>query len=165
MARKQLPNRISKKIGADQIARARMLLQEVANILGEDTQISDEDYKALLKISDKRKLDADDTFQIAQAFPEFMEESIPLSEVAKDKSYYEDTDTLRTMHKTLSDKLEKEQNVAGAEYFNAMLIYEENVRLKAARDNSRAQLALKQLNDLKRRRGGGANAKKNASKP
>lgn len=164
MAKKLLPNRISKIIGPEKIARARVLVQELMDILGEDTQISDEDYKALTKVSDKRKLEADDTFDIEQSFPEFIEEPLTIVEVEKDKNYYEDSDTLRSIIKPFNDKLEKEQNIAGAEYHNSGIVYEDNVKIKAARDNSRAQLALKQINDLNRKRGGGSNPKKDPLK-
>ena len=74
MAKKILPNRLSKVIGPKGVARTRVLVKELMDIMGDDTAISDEDYKAQVKISDKRKLEADDSFEIAQVFSEFIEE-------------------------------------------------------------------------------------------
>ena len=81
-----------------------------------------------------------------------------------DKNYYEDADTIRSIVKPFFDKLEKEQNIAGSEYYNAMAVYDENVKYKANRDNSRAQLAAKQISDLNRKRGGSQGGKKDLPK-
>ena len=165
MAKKILPNRLSKIIGPKGVARTRVLVKELMDIMGDDTAISDEDYKAQIKISDKRKLEADDSFEIAQTFTEFIEEPLTLAEIEIDKNYYEDADTIRSIIKPFFDKLEKEQNIAGSEYYNAMLVYDENVKYKAGRDNSRAQLAAKQISDLNRKRGGSGGNKKDSPKP
>ena len=165
MAKKILPNRLSKIIGPKGVARTRVLVKELMDIMGDDTAISDEDYKAQVKISDKRKLEADDSFEIAQVFSEFIEEPLTLEEVNIDKNYYEDADTIRSIVKPFFDKLEKEQNIAGSEYYNAMAVYDENVKYKANRDNSRAQLAAKQIADLNRKRGGSSGNKKDLPKP
>ena len=165
MAKKLLPIPFSKAIGDEKLARARVIIKELMDMLGNDTPISDDDYKALVKISDKRKLEADDTFEVSKTFTEFIEEPLTVEEIGKSGSYYEDSDSIRAIAKPFMDKLDKEQNIAGAIFYNGNSVFEDNVKIKAGRDNSRAQLALKQLSDLKRNRGGGSNPKKDPPKP
>ena len=164
MAKKILLNRTPKVIGLEGIARSRVLVKELMDILGNDTIMPDEDYKAQIKISDKRKLQADDSFEIAQVFTELLEESLTVKEVNFEKSYYEDADTIRSIAKPFFDKLDKEQNIAGSQYYNAMALFDENVKYKAGRDNSRAQLAAKQISDLNRKQGGSNGGKKDLPK-
>ena len=165
MAKKILPNRILKVIGPPKIARTRVLVDELMELLGDDTIISDEDYQAQIKISDKRKLEADDSFEIAQVFPELVEEPSTVKGANAEKNYYEDADTIRSIAKPFFDKLNKEQNIAGSQYYTAMSLFDENVKYKAGRDNSRAQLAAKQIADLNRKRGNSGGNKKDLPKP
>ena len=165
MAKKILLNRTPKVIGPEGIALARVLVKQLMDILGDDTIIPDEDYKAQIKISDKRKLEADDSFEIAQVFPEIIEEPLTVKRVNGEKSFYEDADTIRSIAKPFFDKLNKEQNISGSQYYTAMSLFDENVKYKASRNNSRAQLAAKQIADLNRKRGGNNGNKKNIPKP
>jgi hypothetical protein len=154
MAKQLLPNRISKTIAPDALTTIRKAVEMLHSVLGEDTFISEADYKSLPKIADKRKQETDDVMTIAQANPEFVHEPLSLSEMEKDKAYYELCDFLSATLKSMLIKLEREQNIAGAEYQNACGIFESLVRFKAGTGNSKANNLLIQLSQINRNVGG-----------
>jgi hypothetical protein len=153
MSKKLLQNRISKTVTPDAQEKFRRALQIMSELLGEDTFISDAEYKSLRKIADKLKLESDDVFAVAQETPEFFDETTPAQEVEKDKSFYEFCDACRSMLSAFQIKLDREQNLAGAEYYNACSVYEENVDFKRARGNLKAQNVQAQLHKIVRQRG------------
>ena len=169
MVKKILPNRISKLPPPEVKTKIRQVIQLLDEILGDNTPISDDDYKSLRKIADKLKQECDDVFAIAIENPEFLDESNSIVEMEKDKRYYELCDTIRSMLNGMLIKLDKEQNIAGAEYFNACSIFEDNVKIKAGRGNAKAQNVKAQLDLINRNRSngssGGSNDNKNDNPP
>ena len=153
MNKKLLPNRISKTVAPNAESEFRQALQVMLRLFGEDTPISDEAYKSLRKIADRLKLETDDVYAIGKENPEFWDEQTPLPEIAKDKLFYEFCDTCRSMLHPLLIKLDKEQNIAGAEYYNACNVYEENVAIKRQRGHPKANTVQTQLNAITRQRG------------
>jgi hypothetical protein len=153
MSKKLLPNRSSKTVALHAESEFRQALQGMLRLFGEDTPISDDDYKSLRKIADKLKTETDDVYAIAKENPEFWDEQTPLSEVTKDKIFYEFCDACRSMLQSLLLKIDKEQNIAGAEYYNACNVYEENVALKRQRSSAKAQNIQAQLQLIPRQRG------------
>lgn len=150
MAFKLLPNRISKTLPPDAEAQAAAAFQVLFNLLGPATPITEEEYDALSFISDKRKLVADDYHAVMRNNPEFLEEP-PIEEVEKDRRYYEFGDFMEAQMRQMESHRIREQNLAGAEYDNATKSFKSTVIYKAGRNNSRAQLALKQLEDIDKR--------------
>jgi hypothetical protein len=146
MSKKLLPNRISKTVATNAESEFRLALQVMMRLLGDDTPIPEDDYKALRKIADKLKSETDDVYAVGKENPEFWDELTPLPEISKDKLYYEFCDACRAMLQPLLVKLDKEQNLAGAEYYNACNVYEENVAIKRQRGNAKAQNVQTQLN-------------------
>jgi hypothetical protein len=167
MSKKLLPNRISKVIAPDAVTKVRQAIQLLNEVLGDDTQISDEDYKGLRKIADKLKRECDDVYDIAKENTDFVEAPLSVDEMGKDKTYYELCDMILSMLKALLLKLEREQNIAGAEYYNACSVFEEDVDTKVKRGgNAKAQNVQAQLKAIDRNRGGGSNKKdNNGNKP
>lgn len=166
MSKKLLSNRISKVVAPDAVSKVRQAIQLLDEVLGEDTQISDDDYKALRKIADKLKRECDDVFDIAKENTEFIEAPLTLEEIDKDKKYYEFCDIIRSMFKSVLLKLEREQNIAGAEYYNACIVYEEDVDTKVQRgNNAKAQNVQAQLKAIERNRKGGNTANKDGNTP
>jgi hypothetical protein len=153
MSKKLLPNRISKTVAPTAESEFRLALNVMMRLLGEDTPISADDYKSLRKIADKLKVETDDVYAIGKENPEFWDEQTPLSEVTKDKTFYEFCDMCRSMMLGFLIKLDKEQNIAGSEYYNSCNIYEENVDTKRQRGNQKAQNVQTQLNAIQRQRG------------
>ena len=166
MSKKLLPNRISKVIEPDAIPKVRQAIQLLDEVLGADTQISEEDYKSLRKIADKLKRECDDVYDIAKENTEFIEAPLTLEEIDKDRKYYEFCDLIRSMLKALSLKLEREQNIAGAEYYNACSVFEEDVDTKVERgNNAKAQNVQAQLKAIDRNRGGNKSGNKSGDTP
>ena len=159
MSNKILSNRLSKVVTPDALVKVSQAIQLLNEVLGDETPISVEEYDSLRKIADKLKQETDDVFDIAKQAPDFLEEQHSLEEMSKDKGYYELCDNIRAKIKSAMTKLEREQNIAGAEYYNACVIYEENVGIKAKRGNAKAQNVLLQLKDINRTRGGGSTSK------
>jgi hypothetical protein len=153
MSKKLLPNRSSKTVAPNAESEFRQALQVMLRLFGEDTVITDDDYKSLRKIADKLKQETDDVYAIGKENSEFWEEQTPLPEVTKDKAFYEFCDMCRSMLQSLLLKMDKEQKIAGAEYYNSCNVYEENVALKQQRGNAKAQTVQKQLDAIPRRRG------------
>jgi hypothetical protein len=164
---KLLPNRISKVVlleaALKKIEEAVLILDAC---LGEDTQISDEDYAALRKIADKLKLQCDDVFTIAKANRDFVEAPLSIEEMDKDKLFYEFCDKVRAALKSFLIKLDREQNIAGAEYFNGCNVFESDVDAKIKRgNNAKAQNIKAQLDAVDRKRGGNSSGNKNDPPP
>ena len=155
MSKKALPNRISKVVAPDAVSKIRKAIALIEEVLGSSTSISDDDYKALRKIADKLKRECDDVYDIAVENTEFIDDSTTIEEMEKDKKYYELCDMILSMLKALMIKLTREQNIAGAEYHNACSLFEENVAVKAGRNNAKAQIVKGQLDNIERNRKGG----------
>ena len=145
-----LPNRISKVLPPDAETQARAAVELLLNLLGADTPITDEAYKALTFISEKRKQVADDYHEVIKNNPAYLEEP-PLEEVNKDRHYYEFCDFLEALMGQLNTRRIREQNIAGSEYDNATKSFKLTVNYKASRNDSRAQLVLKQLEAIDKR--------------
>ncbi|MBL7816349.1 MAG: hypothetical protein JNL70_15115 [Saprospiraceae bacterium] len=156
MGKKLLDNRISKTVAPDALSKVRQAMQLLDEALGEEISITAEDYKALRKIADKLKRVTDDVYDIAKENTDFIEEPVTLAEIQKDKTFYEFCDDVFALLKAFILRLEKEQNVAGAEYYNALCIYEDDVSRKAAKGNAKAQNVKAQLDAVDRNQGGGS---------
>jgi hypothetical protein len=157
MAKKLLPNRSSKKLPVDASTKLAQAVQLVLDLLGERSVITEEDYNALRKISDKLKQECDDVFAIAQANPEFVEPPLQLSEMEKDKNFYEFCDKIELAFSPVQIFKNREQNISGGEYLNGCNFFESTVAFRAAQGNPKAQMIAIQLKQLKRNRGGNPN--------
>ena len=153
MSKKLISNRNSKKVTTDTQVRFRQALQTMLDLLGEDTPMSDAEYTSLRKIADKLKTETDDVFAIAKEADDFLEDSTPVNVVEDYKTFYEFCDNCRSMLAPLLFKLNREQNIAGGQYFNACMIYEDNVSIQVARNNPKARVVKAQLDDIPRQRG------------
>ncbi len=154
MAKKLLPNRSSQKVSANDSMRVAQAVQVLLDVLGDRTVITDADYKALRKISDKLKQECDDVYAIAQANPELVESPLKLTEMEKDKLYYELCDYIEAALSPVLIQKNREQNIAGGEYLNGCNLFESIVAFRAAQGNPKAQLVAIQLKQLNRNRGG-----------
>jgi hypothetical protein len=153
MSTKLLPNRSSKTVAPNAVAKLRQAIQLLHEVLGDDTPIEEAEYAKLRKIADKLKQESDDVFTIARENPDFVEAPLSVAEIEKDKTYYELCDLARALLKAVTLKLDREQNIAGSEYYNSCNIYEENVDTKRQRGNQKAQNVQTQLNAIQRQRG------------
>jgi hypothetical protein len=159
MVKKLLPNRISKTVALDAMAKIRQAAQLINEAVGEMTAISEEDYKALRKISDKLKQECDDVYAVAEVNVALIEAPLSFTEMGKDKTFYEFCDkAFATLNPALI-KLEREQNVSGSEYLNGCGMFEANVATKVGYGNPQAQNAQILLNQIKRKKGGNPNRK------
>ena len=95
-------------------------------------------------------------YEIAKENTDFIEVPLTVEEITKDKTFYELCDSIFALLKAFTLRLEREQNIAGAEYFNACNVFEGDVADKVDRDknNVKAQNLLAQLNSIDRKRGG-----------
>jgi hypothetical protein len=152
MSKKVLPNRISKTVSADALTRVRGAIQVFQEVLGADTRLSETEYKSLRKIATKLKQEKDEVFAIAQENPELTEPPFALDEMAKDKAFYECCEQIRALLEPILLKLDREQNLAGAEYANACSLFEEHIALKVERGHPKAQYIKLQLNRMERYR-------------
>jgi hypothetical protein len=162
MSKKLLPNRSSKTVAPDALSKVRQAIQLIMEVLGDDTDISDADYKGLRKIADKLKRECDDVFEIAKENGNFVEAPLSIEEMQKDKEYYELCDSIRALLKSLIIRLDREQNIAGAEYYNACSVFEDDVDAKVNKgSNPKAQNVQAQLAAIERNRGSGNTKKDN----
>ena len=154
MSRKLLPNRISKSVAPDARAKVRQAFQLLDEALGEVIAIEEDEYKGLRKIADKLKRVTDDVFEIVKENTEFLEAPLTVEEITRDKEFYEFCDFVRTVKNAFDLRLDREQNVAGAEYNNACGVYEGDVTDKVNRDkkNAKALSVQAQLNGIDRNR-------------
>jgi hypothetical protein len=157
MAKKLLPNRSSKKVSPDALTKVAQAVQIILDVLGNRSVITEADYDALRKISDKLKQECDDVFAIAQANPEFVEPPLLLTEMEKDKLYYELCDHIEAALSPVMIFKKREQNISGAEYLNGCSFFETIVAFRAGQGNPKAQMIAIQLKQLKRNRGGNPN--------
>jgi hypothetical protein len=165
MVKKFLPNRISKTVAPDALTKIRQAVQLIHEALGDNTPISEEDYKALRKISDKLKQESDDVYAVAQENLALIEAPISIEELEKDKTFYEFCDKAYAMLKPVLIKLEHEQNIAGSEYINGCSLFEGTVAVKVGYGNAQAQNAQIQLNQIKRNKGGNPVTNRKNAKP
>jgi hypothetical protein len=161
MSKKLLPNRSSKTVAPDALSKVRQAVALLEEVLGDPTPISEDDYKALRTIADKLKRVTDDVYEIAKENESFIKPPLLLVEITKDKAFYELCDSIRALLKAFFIRLEREQNIAGAEYFNGCNVFEGDVDDEIARDanNAKALNIKAQLNSVDRNRGGGNNKK------
>jgi hypothetical protein len=169
MSKKLLPNRISKVVPPNALPKVRQAAQLLYEVFGEPTQISDDDYKGLRKIADKLKRECDDVYAIAQENVGFVQQPMTIEEIEKDKLYYEFCDQVGVILKPVITLWEREQNVAGAEYFNSCTVFEGDVDSKVNRDANdvKARSVQVQLKAVDRNRGGNTanNTKKDNETP
>ena len=161
MNRKLLPNRSSKAPAVDALTKVRQAIQLLNEALGDEIAITEEDYKGLRKIADKLKRITDDVFEIAKENTDFVKSPLSVAEMTKDKAFYELCDSIRALLDAFTLRLEREQNVAGAEYHNACSVFESDVDNEVKRDsnNAKAMNVLAQLDKIDRNKGGGTNPK------
>jgi hypothetical protein len=152
MSKKVLPNRVSKTIPANALDRVHGAVEVIRQVLGEAVPISEADYKSLRKIAAKLKQETDEVFALAQANPELTEAPFTVTEMSKDKSFYEFCDTVYGLLQSVLLQVEREQNIAGAEYANSSSLFEEHVALKSERGHPKAQNVQLQLNRIERYR-------------
>ena len=161
MVKKHLINRSSKQIAVDALSKSHQAVQLLQEALGTLTAISEAEYKSLRKIADKLKRETDDVFMIIKNHPKLVDAPLSIEEMEKDKACYEFCDTLRAPLSRFMVQLDREQNIAGAEYFNSTTVFEADVASKAVRGEAEAQHAQVELNLIVRNRTGGKIAKKN----
>ena len=145
MAKKLLPNRISKTVPQDALMKIRQAAQLIMDVVGEDTPMSEEEYQALNKIADKRKLACDDILSIMHEHPKMVLEPLSMAEMQKDKAFYEVCDQIQSVFNNVLIRLKREQNIAGAEYANACSIFERDVEAKVLRGDTEAQIIQTEL--------------------
>jgi argonaute-like protein implicated in RNA metabolism and viral defense len=155
MSKKLLANRLSKIVAPDALSKVRQAILSLHDILGADIAISDEDYKSLAKIADTRKRITDDVFNIIKENQDLLDAPLSIEEIEKDKLYYELCDDIRGLLSSFVLKLDKEQNIAGAQYYNACSVFEDDIATKVGRNNAKAQNVQSQLDGIDRKRGGG----------
>jgi hypothetical protein len=156
MSTKLLLNRSSKTVAPNAVAKLRQAIQLLHEVLGDETPIDEAEYLKLRKIADKLKQECDDVFTIAREHPDFVEAPLSVSELEKDKTFYELCDLARALLKAVLLKLDREQNIAGAEYFNGCTVFESDVEAKFKRGMPKAQNVYAQLKAIHRNRTGGA---------
>jgi hypothetical protein len=154
---KLLPRRLSKIIVLESaLKKVQEAIAMLDVCIGDDTQISDDDYASLRKIADKLKLQCDDVFDIVRVSPDFVETPLSIEDMDKDKLFYEFCDKVRAALNSFMIKLDREQNIAGAQYFNACTVFESDIDGKIQRgNNAKAQNIQAQLDGVNRKRGGG----------
>jgi hypothetical protein len=150
MAKKLLPNRISKTVQPNALTKVRQAAQLILEVIGEDTPMSEEEYKSLLKIADKRKQTCDDISAIMQEHPKLVLEPLSVEEIQKDKAFYEICDQIQSIFNNVLIRLKREQNIAGAEYANACSVFESDVDAKAMRGDMEAQIVQTELKAVNR---------------
>jgi hypothetical protein len=150
MAKKLLPNRLSKTVPFNALMKIRQAMQLIIEVIGEDTPISEAEYKALLKIADRRKQACDDVLAIMQEHPQLVLSPLSVAETQKDKAFYEICDQIQSMFNNILIRLKREQNIAGAEYANACSIFESDVDAKAMRGDTEAQIVQNELKSVNR---------------
>jgi hypothetical protein len=155
MSTKLLPNRSSKTVAPNAVSKLRQAIQLLHEVLGDDTPIDEAEYLKLRRIADKLKQECDDVFTIAREHPEFVETPLSVSELEKDKTFYELCDLARALLKAVLLKLDREQNIAGAEYYNGCCVFEADVEAKFKRGIPKAQNVYAQLKAVNHNRPGG----------
>jgi hypothetical protein len=159
MVKKVLPNRSSKTVKPDVEAKLQQVVQIFAYLLGEDTPMSEEEYKSLYKIADKRKQECDDVFGLMKTNPVLVKKPLSVVETQKDKDFYEFCDLVQATLASLKTKTDREQNIAGGEYVNSCSVFESDVNADAHRGDAQAQMVQADLKKINRNRSSG-NAKK-----
>jgi uncharacterized protein YicC (UPF0701 family) len=161
MVKKILPNRSSKTVKPDAEAKLQQAVTIFLELLGEETAISEAEYAALYKISDKRKQECDQLFGLMQANPNLVKKPLSIVETTKDKTYYEFVaERIQTALKSLKTRADREQTIAGSEYVNSCKVWEADVNADAHRDNAHAQTVQAELKKVKRYRPTGVSKKK-----
>jgi hypothetical protein len=156
MSKKLLPNRSSKTVAPDALSKVRQAIALLEEVLGDPTPISDADYKGLRMIADRLKRITDDVYDIAKENEGYIKAPLSLAEMAKDKAFYELCDSIRSLLNGFFLRLEREQNIAGAEYFNGCSVFEGDIDDAISRDanDAKAQNIKAQLNEVDRKRSG-----------
>jgi hypothetical protein len=157
MSKKLLPNRSSKTVAPDALPKVRQAIALLEEVLGDPTPISDADYKALRMIADRLKRITDDVYEIVKENEAYVKAPLSLVEMNKDKTFYELCDSIRSLLNAFFLRLEREQNIAGAEYFNGCNVFEGDIVDAIGRDanDAKAQNIKAQLDEVDRKKGGG----------
>jgi hypothetical protein len=150
MAKKLLPNRISKTVALDALTKVRQAIQLLLEVIGEDTPMTEAEYKALQKMADKRKQACDDVLTVMQEHPKMVIAPLNTVEIRKDKGYYELCDQIDAMLANVLIRLKREQNIAGAEYANACSVFETDMEAKVLRGDTEAQIVQQELKAISR---------------
>jgi hypothetical protein len=160
MVKKILPNRLSKAVKPDAEAKLQQAVAIFLDLLGEETAIFEAEYAALYKISDKRKQECDQIFNLMTANPNLVKQPLSLIETEKDKTYYEFGERVKAALKSLQTRSDREQTIAGSEYVNACSVWEADIKADAYRADAQAQTVQVELKKVKRYRPTGVSKKK-----
>jgi hypothetical protein len=143
-----------KKVTPERTTKMAEGFRLINEALGEDTEITIDEYKALPIIADKRKQECDDVFGIAKQNPEFVLEPVTIEDTEDYKADYEFYDEARIQYEAFYIRLEREQNIAGGKYYNNCNVFEGDVDDKIKRGNTKAQNVKTQLDGVNRKRPG-----------
>ena len=166
MVKKIHPNRSSKTVKSDAEAKLQQGIAIFLDLLGEETAISEAEYAALYKISDKRKLECDQIYGLMTSNPSLVKKPVSIVETGKDKTYYEFGSRIKAALKSLQTRFEREQTIAGSEYANSCSVWEADVKADALREDAKAQTVQAELKKVKRYRPkGNVSQKTKTNKP
>jgi hypothetical protein len=165
MSKKTLRYFKPKKVTPERIAKMEEGFRLINEAIGDDTDITDDEYDALPVIADKRKQECDDVFDIAKRNPEFVIKPVTIEDTEDYKEDYMFYDKTWVQFEAFKIRLEREQNVAGGKYYNNCNVFEGDVADKIKRDNDpKAQNVKAQLDKINRNKGGGKNGNKKDDK-
>ena len=154
-----------KPVTPEREAKVIQGFQLLDEALGEDTEITEEEYKALRVIADKLKLVTDDVFDIVKENTDSIQAPLSLEDMTHHKENYEFCDMIRAKKASFVIKLDKEQNISGSKYFNSCNVFEGDIAAKIKRGNNpKAQNVKTQLDGVNRKRPGAKTKKTDAKK-
>lgn len=157
---KLLPNRISEVMTEAQIQQFIAGVKMALEALPKKPVLSSEEFARLPKKGEAREKEAAQMIRIVRRFPKFLPSSLPLLEVEKDSTLYEQLNTLDDEHLSqLVELMAFLMGLSGAEEMNVYLRFEENVKVAANDGDPDAIEALNMINAVDRNRGGGTNNK------
>jgi hypothetical protein len=156
MSKKPLRYFKPKKVTPERIAKMEEGFRLINEAIGDDTDITDDEYSALPIIADKRKQECDDVFDIAKQNPEFVIAPVTIEDTEDYKADYVFYDKTWVQFNAFKIRLEREQNIAGGKYYNNCNVFEGDIDDKINRDNNpKAQNVKTQLDNVNRKRSGG----------
>jgi hypothetical protein len=164
MVKRILLARIPKTVKPDAVAKLQQAVQLFSEIIGEDTPMSDEDYKAMYKIADKRKQECDDVFALMKTNPTLVKKPLSIAETQQEKDYYEFSELIRAALKSLTLRNDREQNISGGKYIHICSLFEMDVRADVLRGETQAQNVQTELKQINRNRSGNPKKKSKSSK-
>lgn len=154
---KLLPNRVSKALDPALMDNIQNAAEAFTRALGEPTPINDDELKKLQKVAETRKRIADDVFRVLEQHPASLNAPLSLEEIRKDKALYEMGLTLEALLVGLLFNVRREMSVAGAEYQNAMAIFEEDIKTDVNRNVAEARIVQAKLDAIERNKAGRKN--------